>query len=127
MELAWMIGAGWAEELRAVVGGGAWMRAKHADLAGISHSKAVPADCGFLPIEIVAGMCVAEENSEIVSKILTIVVASVHRHGERALLHVVGAGDLACLFARLAQRGQQHCGKDGDDCDYDKQFNQCEL
>ena len=42
------------------------------------------------------------------------------------LFEIVRAGGFLRGTARLVQRGQQHGRQDGDDCDYDQQFNQSE-
>ena len=55
-----------------------------------------------------------------------VMVRLVGDDGQAQLLEVVGAGGLASLVARLAQRRQQHLGQDGDDRDHDEQLNEGE-
>ena len=47
--------------------------------------------------------------------------------GQSNLFEVILAAGAACRFAGLLHSGQQQGHKDGDDCDNDKQFDECEA
>jgi hypothetical protein len=53
-----------------------------------------------------------------------LIVVAVQLTGEPGLFDAVETGDAAAGGARTAQRRQQQCGENADDCDHDKQFDQ---
>jgi len=55
------------------------------------------------------------------------VVVDVHKDGECLLVLAIDAKGLASFFFGARESGQEHCGQDSDDSDYDQELDEGEC